>query len=197
MKVNVTLSLDGKEEEILNKVIAYNKKMGSECSQESALTSVLEVGAKWDTFLYQKMCEYLWLMGECTYEESCNMVDEYKKVLDEERKKQEEISKTFRSLPISRTDFLLSTGKFLESKVDMNYIINTWNECNTEEGKYLINTKDHGIEFGLKSHSLLEEGTVTYESLKRDMVSFEVAKNLTNVMQNNDIESGEEEMELN
>lgn len=169
MKVNVTLDLDSKEEELLNKIVANNEKLGYKRTQERILTDVIEVGCKWDTFLYEKMSDYLMLMGGCSYEESKIMLDEYKTGLDAEYENQKKIDYLFNPLPISRTDFTLVTGKFLDSEVDIDYIVNTWNECNNDEGKYLVNTQDNGYEFGLKKHSLQEEGTVTYESLKRDM----------------------------
>ena len=166
MEVKVTLNLDSKEEELLKKVV---EKLGSENTPERTLSNVISSGSKWDTFLYEKMCNYLMLMGGCTYEESKNMLDEYKRSLKIEYEKHKKVDELFKALPISRVDFVLATGKYIDSEVDMNYIIRTWNECNNDEGKYLIITKDYGIEFGLKEHSLLEEGTVTYETLKSDV----------------------------
>lgn len=185
MEVKVTLNLDSKEEELLKKIV---EKLGSESTLESTLENAIRVGNKWETFLYEKMCKYFTLMNGCTYEESNNMLAEYKRGLEVEYEKIKKAAELFKALPITRTDFVLATGKYIDSEVDMNYIIRTWNECNNDEGKYLIITKDHGIEFGLKEHSLLEEGTVTYETLKSDVERVESLSS--------SIELEEDELEL-
>lgn len=85
------------------------------------------------------------------------------------------IENIFAALPISKSEWMQTTGEDMNSNMNMDFIIEKWNQCNEEDGKYLVNTKDFGIEFGLKRHTLQKE-PIEYEVLKHCMEKYEALK---------------------
>ncbi len=83
-------------------------------------------------------------------------------------KRLKDIEKNFEALPISKSDWIQVTGENVNSDLNIDSIIDKWNQHNKEEGKYLITTADFGIEFGLEKH-MLKETPIAYEILKSDM----------------------------
>lgn len=85
------------------------------------------------------------------------------------------IDKLFKCLPISQEEWKSVTGKAFDSRFFLDSIMEQWNRCNTEQGKYLVNTSDYRIEFGLEKHYWSGE-RVSCEELKRDMENWKEEK---------------------
>lgn len=78
------------------------------------------------------------------------------------------IAKLFCCLPISQEEWKSVTGRTFDNRFFLDAIIEQWNRCNTEQGKYLVATSNDKFEFGLEEHYLAGE-RVSSEDLKRDM----------------------------
>ena len=71
--ISISINLSEDEEKLLNR-LADTCNM----SREAALTSAMIVGARWDTYVYEKMASMLWQMHKCSYEEREQLIDTYK-----------------------------------------------------------------------------------------------------------------------
>ena len=76
-EIFISINLSEDEEKLLN-------RLADTCniSRETALTRAMLVGARWDTYVYEKMASMLWQMQKCSYEESEQLVDTYKQKVE-------------------------------------------------------------------------------------------------------------------